>query len=455
MTELVIDRLPRGEIAVRQLVDAVVERGDTVERHYLEVKSAVDLRTKIGQAKLVKFILGAANRRPEVAAQAFEGHAIMILGVSVHGADGNPPIEMMELSRNLEPYLSSDGPKWDVQRLPVDDGNEVLLVIVDPPTDGLSMFVCKKNGEGLVDGGIYFRADGETRQAKSEEIAMLLARATASTPETEVRVESLGSATFVTCNRSLSVDPWIEAVTVKRWKSYELHVRAESPASFTNFAEIAALTIPRMSALIGEKPEPRTREAYESQIDAWGDEVRASWPSAFDETVSARLGDVRFTIVNESDTYLTDVELRIHLEGDVDALDWVDPQRKNIRSELPVPPREWGPLPSASAAEMLRYQHVQYAASSPYVPSLPSATQFRNSGSVDIEMSVGDLRPRQAWTSDEDHMVLVLRTAGLAEVQGTWAMTARDHHRVYRGTLTVSVASPVDLTAQVRRELDL
>jgi hypothetical protein len=105
--------------------------------------------------------------------------------------------------------------------------------------------------------------------------------------------------------------------------------------------------------------------------------------------------------------------------------------------------------------DTVSFANIQYAANSfPSIPSSPRIVTFKNSGSVDIHMAVGALRPRQIWSAEYDAMVLVLRNPDIAEVNGTWTMTAREHHRVYRGTLTVKVGDPLDLTAILREAIN-
>ena len=165
LDELDISYAPRGVLAASKLVEAVASIGDLAERHYLELKGPSDLVSKSNKAKIAKFILGAANRMPDKAAAAFEGCAVMIIGITANGAEGVPPIEMLELSKVIEPFLGPAGPRWDIVRVPVASStNEVLVVVVEPPRLGQSAFPCRANGEGLADGRIYIRADGETRE---------------------------------------------------------------------------------------------------------------------------------------------------------------------------------------------------------------------------------------------------------------------------------------------------
>jgi len=60
-----IDIVPLGERAQRSMLDHVLAVGDEAETNYLEAKSALDLTSAEGVAKIAKFLLGAANRRPK------------------------------------------------------------------------------------------------------------------------------------------------------------------------------------------------------------------------------------------------------------------------------------------------------------------------------------------------------------------------------------------------------
>ncbi len=68
------------------------------ERHYLELKSTLDLSQKKDIVKIAKFVLGAANRMPDVAASAFEGYGVMVIGVAEKTVTGIQPVEMRSSS---------------------------------------------------------------------------------------------------------------------------------------------------------------------------------------------------------------------------------------------------------------------------------------------------------------------------------------------------------------------
>ena len=104
-------RRPQGELGLRSLIEQVAGLDDVeVERHFLEAKSDVDITSKASLAKVANFILGAANRMPDRAAAAFEGHALMLLGVGANGVNGVARIEAKDLVDGVLPHLSAEGP---------------------------------------------------------------------------------------------------------------------------------------------------------------------------------------------------------------------------------------------------------------------------------------------------------------------------------------------------------
>src|SRR5665647_854887 len=140
-----ISRPPSGEMAAAALVRALAATDDRAERHFLEIKSDVDLSTRLGGAKVAKFVLGAANRPVELAARAFGGYGVLVIGVEPGGTPGIPPVEVLALETRIRPFLSATGPAWDVVRVPVASDREVLLVLVDPPRLGQDAYLCWKD----------------------------------------------------------------------------------------------------------------------------------------------------------------------------------------------------------------------------------------------------------------------------------------------------------------------
>ncbi|WP_367127866.1 hypothetical protein [Saccharothrix sp. HUAS TT1] len=173
------------------LIDALSRTDDRVERHFLELKSDVDLTGTAGRTKVVKFILGAANRDPDTAARYLQGHALMVLGVAPGAVTGIAPFEAMELARFVARYTGTPGPRWDFERIPAGEGRDVI--VIDPPTGGL--WTCLSDGpEKLTDGAIFVRADGETRLAKGAEIRAMVDRSRQYTVTAELDVAVVGRA---------------------------------------------------------------------------------------------------------------------------------------------------------------------------------------------------------------------------------------------------------------------
>jgi hypothetical protein len=475
-------RVPRGEIAARALVDAVAAGDDRLERHYLEIKGPLDLTTKKDQAKLVKFILGAANRIPDKAAVAFEGYAVMVIGVIAGGAPGVPPVEALVIEKAVRPFLGADGPHWDLVRVPVTGGNDVLLLLVDPPRDAQGPFFCLKDGDGLRDGAVYVRADGETREAKTDEHRALLRRGTSGGPSVDFgvtivgQVERIGLDYATACDDYINVErarlldalaaskpkpvPAVEpsgpAKTRPTTMNPEALGLARAASAAADFAKLTA-TLPALAPLFQDEPERRTEAGYQSEIDAWEKNVRKAWPKAVNRLVATHLKPVSIQLVNRVETYFHDVQLKIHLEGDVRGESSRGYRELSSPADLglPRPPRSWGPQPSSILRPGFSVPSINPSILRTSVASPPSRLEWHNSGSVDITLLVGDLRPTEMTECSDEGLALLVPTRSTTEtVRGTWEITARDHNKVYKGELQVLVVQR-DLTNALRFVLGL
>lgn len=470
--ELDLTRAPLGVKAASALVAAVAASDDRVERHYLEVKSDLDLSQKNDIAKIAKFILGSANRLPSVASAAFEGYGVMVIGVAPGDARGVPPVEVLELDKIISQYLGASGPRWDVVRVPVAAStSEVLVIVVDPPEDGQDPFLCRKQGENLSNGRVYVRADGETREAKAEELDLLIRRGKyMAAPEVSFEVDIAGMVYPVSIDDARTVDVYI-AQTKQRLLAAlpqpEPESKDEQPDVFnaaraaTGGTNMAAMMqeIMKGSGLaggaFGTDPEPRTEEQYRASIVRWEERVRAKWREAPDKLAGYALEGVSIRVSNATKVFFHDVEVKIHLEGAVRGITWRDgsDSPRNLDLDLPSPPRSWGPTTRMSFnAGLINPQHY---IPTPNFSTYHSPLDWNNGGSVDLTLDVGDLRPRQTYASDDDELILILPLTADADVKGTWEITARDHNDIYTGELTVPIGPPLELTDAVRDFLDL
>lgn len=463
MLELETTRAPRGVLAAQALVAAVAEQGDLAERHYLELKSTLDLSTKKDKEKIAKFILGAANRMPDVAATAFEGYSVMIIGVAQGAVTGIPPIEMMEISKVIQKYIGAAGPRWDIVWVPVEGStNQVLVIIVDPPKLGQGPFPCRASGDSLTDGRVYIRADGETREANSEELDLLIQRGSAGAQvEVDFAVEVLGEIASVTVDKENTVDEYLSKMRARLIDAMPRpEPRSTDAASLTG--GLAGLSAYRAaidglslvdSALM--EPERRSEEEYIESIDRWESRFRAAWKAALPKIAASQLRPAVIRITNRTTTFFHDVEVNLHLEGDISAFDYSEPEWAGDFSdlELPHPPRKWGP--TQRSLGITNYANMSNLYTQSVTQYLPSSISYKNSGSVDLNLDVGELRPRGIYESEDEEIVLVVADRSLTSIHGTWELTARDHNDVYTGEIDVAVAGNRDLTAVARQILTM
>lgn len=471
-----ISRAPRGELAAAELVNAVARVGDLAERHYLELKGPPDFDSKVNKQKVAKFILGAANRQPSRAAEAFEGFGVMVVGITANGAEGVPPVEMLSLSQVVKPFLGEAGPRWDIVRVPVANStNQVILVIVDPPEAGQPPFICRASGEGLVDGRIYYRADGETREPTSDELDHLMARG-AAVPQAPVdlRIEMIGKIVPVTVDQTRTLEEYLSRTRARLLAALPQtpvpidpsdHPGPRLPGSTLAAAALALAS--ESNSLVthrflfgADEPEKRTEDQYREEIARWETSFRAAWPSAMESFLahSAPVSEVR--VVNLTRTYIHDLVVDLHIEGDVEAVDWESsyedgPDWGDLK--LPWPPRKWGPT-KRDPTMGLGSQPIWTSPSSLYASPtnyIPPSTSWKNGGSVDVRVNVGDLRPEATFESDDAGTILVVRTTKTNAFQATWRATARGYNEVFVGAFEVAVDETTVLTDLFRKFLKL
>ncbi|RGP45296.1 hypothetical protein AWH04_03530 [Rhodococcus erythropolis] len=423
------------------------ELDDRAERYFLELKSEVDLSTTGGGAKVAKFILGAANRNPDVAAKRFGGHALMVLGISEGAVTGIPFFEAKDLENTVKKYIGDDGPHWDFERVRVGGDRDVITIVVDPPRHGDPVFTCHKDGpENLKDGGIYIRLDGQTREAKGGEVRALLTRAQSARPQADLEVSVVGSALPFHCDAEV-LEEYITDIRGELESAYRNHV-LKSAAPQPLSAAFRDLN----SGAFGVEPEDRSPEEYRVEIDHWEAEVREAWTALLDDVAAAVWPCARIRVRNLRKTFLEGVVVKIHLEGPVRAIAKM-PDSGDLLRSLPARPRPWGPrttTPLFGGPDLAH--HFRYE---PPVPAaIYDSVGFENSGSVDLRLHLSELRPEDTYDSDDGEFVLFLRDLDVRHIAGVWKVTAREHHELYQGELTVDVAEPRDFSEGLRSILN-
>ncbi len=454
-----LSHLPSGQMAWRALIDQLAEMPDKTERDFIEFKgSDTDLTVKDDQAKVAKFVLGAANRGPAHAAGKLDGNAIMVIGIDDDQIVGIPSFEPMDLQNYVVKFTGNPGPVWDFELLNVANNNRVVVIVVAaPPVAASQPWLCRSQGPvNLEDGLILFRGDGTSRRATSAEVdAMHLRSNEAAKPHVDLFVEVVGMARAYYCDNT-GIDKYI--ADKREWLMDALpKPKPPAPPSSTQglypnaniaamIAGVAAARDFQLAGFGGARPENRTKEQYLVEIDAWKAAVRKQLPKLLDKAAGCIWQGVVVQIKNRTDTYLDEPEFHVHIEGQVEGL------RKRDRDEVPEPtkelpgaPRRWGPIPQLSpllAGHGLN--RINMPRISPSQMQRHGIVRFENGVSVNLRFSLESLRPRATWTSDNDDLVLVMREERLTELHGTWLATIKGRDAVYEGELTVPVSPNVD-----------
>jgi hypothetical protein len=376
----------------------------------------------------------------------------VLVGVEKGSSPGIPPVEMMEISKIVQNYVGAAGPHWDIVWVPTESAtNQVLMILVDPPRAGQGPFPCRANGESLTNGRIYVRADGETREATADELELLVQRAHTEVPaEVDIDVEVLGEVATYSLDDDSTIEAYLDHIRKRLLSALPSNPPpAGSPAALASGQYGAMASVMEAARLANSpfsEPENRTEAEYRGSIEAWETETRAAWSDAVAAIVGSQFQPATIRVINRTTTFFHDVELSLHLDGDIRAIDYRDPEyvRSPHHLGLPEPPRKWGPRQRGFG--MSSQINASGISADVYRAYTPPSISYRNGGSVTLDLTVGDLRPRGVYESEEQEIVLVVEDASIGEIHGTWELTARGHNQVYTGDLVVPVLPVHELT---------
>lgn len=482
------DFAPLGETRLQQLLDAVAAEGDAAETLGLEAKSDIDPSKKgLGIAKIAKFILGMANRMPEVAVRYFKGHGVMLIGAEKGHCPGIPKgVEAHELANRLKPYLGPDGPRWDLARLSTSDSHEVLFVLVDPPSPGQPLYLCHKDYQpadradakfSLTDGDIYVRDKTQTRKATASEVQALLRRGTPIAPEVTFDFQVLGRALGVTDTDS-GLRGIMAATAERTRKEAEEEKRVaeekkrEAEASARKKAEEA-----RQKWAVEGRPMPAmSQSAFESMMKAvnplasqWRtqsslfgvpetedshdpeDIIRRReerwwkrWPKCRENLYSATAERIRFAVENQVASYLSQPQIVVTING-ARAVEPQDADDLKVHQVLPFedePGSRTGPYGFA-LPDLVDYRAFRRAN-----PEIDWTDNL--DGSVTVVLTPSALRPSTRWTSDDDELVLIALDPAATELSATWSLTAEGIGQRFDGEFIIPVQRVDDAVELMR-----
>lgn len=416
--------VPLEERAQRSILDHVIAVGDEAETTYLEVKSSLDVTTKAGVAKVAKFLLAAANRRPHEAARHFRGYGVLVIGVHKGGAPGVPRgVEAHELEDRLRPYLGPQFPAFEFGRIGVDADHEVLFVIAQPPQDGQSIFPCHKSFQGddrrdnLEDGAIYMRGTSNTRTARAGEVLALVERARSGgkTP-IELEVGILGSISRVD-----RVDEVLERLyDLEERKFANSNEMAERPATPAYFAP----------SLFGSA-QPLTPEERDRYLVAWRADKPNHIAQGRDHFLGVVLPGSGIQVVSR-DRFVGKPSLIVTFHG-CEVIDYLNADDADYKRVVEPVVRQRDPYG-------MNINPLDYRITARDYP-----VSWCNRGDdVEVVLTPESFRPNVPWMTDQDDYAILVRDPQADWIDVTWLLTEDGNDAVTTGELRVSPADLVD-----------
>lgn len=418
--------IPLGERALRGILDHVTAVGDEAETTYLEVKSSVELSSKAGVAKVAKFLLGAANRRPHEAARHFDGYALLVIGAQKNSSPGVPRgVEAHEVEDRLRPYLGPEFPAFEFRRIGVDAENEVLFVIAQPPKNGQSIFPCHKSFQGddrrdsLEDGAVYVRGTSNTRPARSGEVLALVERARGGCRSPiELEVEVLGSI----CR----VDRLEEILERLHEYEEEQFRKQEEPAK----NPLAATSTLLASSILGGTG-PLSAKNREEALDAWRNELPEHITKGREHFIGVGLPGAGIRVISR-DRFVAKPHLIVTFH-DCELFDHLATDDADYEKVVTPVVRRSRPFGTGFDHSALR----------PFPRGYP--VNWSNRGEdAEVVITPESFRPNAPWTSDQDDYVVLARDPQASSVTVTWVLTEDGNDAVTSGELRVPTADRID-----------
>jgi hypothetical protein len=427
-------RPPHGERTRKAILDAIVAMGDMTEKHYLEVKSELNIAAKADIAKIAKFILGAANRSPQTADRHFGGYAVMVLGAKQGGLPGVASgIEVLHIEDKIKKYIKPGSVHWELERAPADvAGREVLFIIVDPPRQGDPVHVCrgayqsddrKNTKNDLADGDIYVRGVGATAKATSAELDALHARATGkSVTVPEISVEIQGQAHYLDDSARIR-ERFIE---VQIDQAHERYV--QPPGAFKAFNPLVGVMSPAL--LGGPAPSSMSEDGFTRRAEKWGHKIRASWLDNTEKMAGAALPGALVKVSNAQSGFLEGVRIDLILENAY-GVQFLEPGDIDVDKLFPpvIEPRTLYDHGLTSLIDDQSWRTIN--------PRGYPLTWANQDDQLRITVKLEDLPPETPWVSDGDDFVVIARNKDAESITGSWRATMRGHDRPHVGTLTL------------------
>ncbi len=418
--------IPLGERALRGVLGHVVAVGDEAEATYLEVKSPLDMNSKATAAKIAKFLLGAANRRPGEAARHFHGYAVLVIGAQTNSAPGVlRGTEAHELEDRLRPYLGPQFPAFEFGRIGVDSDHEVLFIIAQPPEDGQTIFPCHKSyqsddrRDSLEDGAIYVRGTSNTRPARSGEVLALVERVRrGGRSPIDLEVQLLGPICRVD-----GVDEVLESL-----RRYEEEQFSKQPTPAADTLASTPFVLP--SSVFGN-PKPLSTEDREQALAAWQSKKAEHIAKGREHLLGAGMPGAGVQVVSR-DRFVSKPHLILTFHN-CEVLDYLDPDDADFEKAVePVLGPHEPFLPS-----------FDHSTIRPLPRGYP-VTWSTHGEDAEVVLTPESFRPNVLWTSDQDDYVIIAKDPDASSVEVSWELTEDGNDAVTSGELRVPTEPLVD-----------
>lgn len=454
MLNLDTSRPLRGHTQLAALAEAIHSATAEDEHHWLEWKSQWDLTSNLDRGHLARHILGMANRMPDLASRVVGGCGYVVLGVEPERCGGVARIDPATLEPQIQSFLGPDGPTWDSRWIEF-KGEDVLVVIVDPPQSGDPPRTLRKEFGKYHEGTLFVRRNGATHAANSQDVSRLVSRSQANHGPSNLDVElSPPDGALVVAPIDVgetAIARWIQAerkrvlapLAAAQSAASEGGPRSDDLAAMSSLA----LTMDRISRMnqqaLGRyrRREDRTPEEYEAEVERYLEqaaEVLAEVAAARHiESGACRLS---LALTNPTDHPWRDVSAELYIPGD-GFLAAKGPDD----NDMPNPPTPWGDRWVDPFALFDSGRMMNHPVAGPLIHTYPLAetpqqwVEIDNSGSARLSFSPVDLPPQSTQALSEVHLLVTGDLAGSA-LPAEW--TARSTHAsgVVEGSLVIDIS---------------
>jgi hypothetical protein len=416
---------------LKRLVDGVRQAGEYDETRWIEWKSWLDLTDAAGIRHIAKQVLGFSNRDPQIAATWATGYAYIVVGASPGELKGIRPVDPERLTSQILPYVGGEI-GWTPEYVTV-EGQDVLVVVVDPPKPGDKIHALRKDLDRYRAGTVFIRRPGQVAQAGADELDMLQRRLLARGARISLGVEPA----------RLTIETKPDFVGfLNDWMQKE---RSRLLSLATDPSHASNTRAPRGSV--------RLAPWAESYINAYGERLDGYFKDAWDLQAQRCLWRVfrydptklGLVIVNSSDRNYAQVRVTLKIKGQpvtafhADRIDLI----RGKEPKVPPPPQPGYGQSSALSSDLIRvFPGFGPKVSASALPETPILTEYGwEAHESDQELSIAfeprDVRPNQ--TVPLRAVPLLITAPPPSTISVDWAATATNVDGEARGTCAIAV----------------